>query len=1136
MNGDRGSVRTEETNLGNLTADANLAVAQAFDPSVQVSIKNGGGIRANIGRIETPAGGTEPEFLPPAANPLTGAPEGAITSVDIQNTLAFNNGLSLLTLTADELYQVIEHGLADTAPGATPGRFPQVSGLAFSFDATSPAGSRVHSLAVVDEYENVVDVIAEDGSVVGDPDREIRLVTLNFLADGGNGYPFDIFGDNRVELETEGVDGEQEALAQYLAANFDIAPFSHPDTPPELDRRIQNLQYREDTVLGSTEMSIRPIGTYETGVFDESAAEIAAYDPASQRVFFTNADSGQVEILDISDPTLPTPVGTIDLTPFTGSPNSVAVHDGNVAVAIESEPATDPGVVAFFDTDGIFINSAVVGAQPDMLTFSPDGTKVLVAGEGEPLDNEDPVIDPILNPDPLGTISIIDLLSDGSSSATVASLSVNTLDFTSFDGSEDFLRDFGVRIFPGRSASQDLEPEYIAVSPDGTQAFVTLQEANAFAVVDLVAEEITQVVPLGTVDHSTEGNGLDASDRDDQINIQNWPVFGMFMPDAVTSYEADGQAFYITANEGDSRDFDESRIKDLTLDPSAFPDADFLQQDEALGRLTVSTLDGDTDGDGDYDQLFAYGTRSFSIWDGSGNLVYNSGDDFEQITAELLPDDFNSDNDENDSFDSRSDAKGPEPEAVTTGVIDGNTYAFVGLERIGGIMVYDVSDPSQPEFISYVNNRDFSGDAEAGTAGDLGVEDLTFVSPDDSPTGLPLLIAANEVSGTVTVFEVTESTTQPVIESDGDHLTIRRNGDNVEVVNDSTEEVLLNQPLYETFSVTIAGSSEPDQLTADFAFGGDFYLPGGVKFQAGTGGDNQLMVTGGEQDDRFDIGRDEVGANSLRIHLSPFEPVHVLAQSGDGDDTLGVTSTALFGIGGAAPITRENTLTGEADNDTYVLNAERAQTYLNDTGGDQDAIDLSGFQGRIRIDVSERRMGRRQSLGNGNRLTLGEGTLIEEITGTAFNDYITGNEADNIIRGLDGNDRIRARGGNDIVLGGDGDDRIFGDDGLDFLIGGLGSDRLIGLDDDDLLIGGSTTLDRRDDALKAILAEWTSGAPLDERADNLVNGGGLNGSTVLAPGISVIDDEERDILYGMGGDDLAFVFALDVAILTERDI
>ena len=1139
LNGDRGSVRTEETNLGNLTADANLAVAQAFDPTVQVSIKNGGGIRANIGRIETPAGGTEPEFLPPAANPLTGAPEGAITSVDIQNTLAFNNGLSLLTLTADELFQVIEHGLADTAPGATPGRFPQVSGLAFSFDATAPAGSRVHSLAVVDNHENVVDVIAENGTVSGDPDREIRLVTLNFLADGGNGYPFDVFGEDRVEMETLGVDGEQAALAEYLAAKFDIAPFSHPDTPPELDRRIQNLQYRDDTVLGSSDMSIQPIGTYQTGIFDDSAAEIAAYDPDTQRVFFTNSASGNVDILDISDPTNPSPVGNIDLSSFGGGPNSVDVYDGIVAVAIESDPSTDPGVVAFFDSDGNFLNSTIVGAQPDMLTFSPDGTKILVAGEGEPLDNEDPVTDPILNPDPLGTISIIDLSSDPFSSDTVDSFSVNTLDFTSFDGSEDFFRDIGVRIFPGRSASQDLEPEYIAVSPDGTEAFVTLQEANAFAVVDLVAEEITQLVPLGTIDHSIEGYGIDASDRDDEINIQNWPVFGMFMPDAITSYEMDGQTYYITANEGDSRDFDESRLEDLTLDPSAFPDADVLQQDETLGRLAVSTIDGDTDGDGDYDQLFSFGTRSFSIWDGSGNLIYDSGDDFEQITAGLLPEHFNSNNDDNDSFDSRSDAKGPEPEAVTTGVIDGNTYAFVGLERVGGIMVYDVSDPVEPEFISYVNNRDFSVDADTAAAGDLGVEDLKFVPGEDSPTGVPLLIAANEVSGTVTVFEIgdgTDNPMKPVVESDGEQLTIRRNGDNVQVVNETTDEVLLDQPLSETLAVTIAGSSAPDRLTVDFDFGGDFYLPGGVKFDAGPGRGNQLSLQGSDSEDRFDIGRYVVGANSLQIHIPEFAYVDVLARSGDGDDTLGVTSTDLFGIGGSAPISRENVLTGEGDNDTYVLNALRAQTYLNDNGGDHDAIDLSGFRSRIRIDVSERRMGRRQSLGNGNRLTLGEGTLIEKITGTAFGDYITGNEADNIIRGLGGNDRIRARGGNDIVLGGEGNDRVYGDDGLDFLIGGLGFDRVIGLNDDDLLIGGSTTFDRRDEALKSILDEWTSGAPLDERADNLVNGGGLNGSFALVPGITVIDDEERDVLYGLNGDDLAFIFDLDRTVLTEGNV
>ncbi len=507
-------------------------------------------------------------------------------------------------------------------------------------------------------------------------------------------------------------------------------------------------------------VGLMPIGTYATGVFDEAAAEISAYDPATQRVFFTNADADEIGVLDISDPTNPSPLSPIDVSGV-GSPNSVAVANGIVAVAVAAAVDTDPGSVLFYDANGALLNSVSVGVLPDMLTFTPDGQKVLVANEGEP----DGAIDPE------GSISIIDL-SNG-----VAAATVKTADFTKFNNKVTKLVNDGVRLFPDVldgtiTVAQDLEPEYIAVSPDGKEAFVTLQEANAFAVVNIKKAKVKKIVPLGTKDHSLPGNGLDPSDRDPQgapeININNWPVHGLYMPDAVTSFEVNGKTFYITANEGDDRgDADEDargdaiRLKDiddvtsfgrtgLSLDPSLDP---ALADDDQLGRLNISSIDGDLDGDGDLDQLFSYGARSFTIWNDKGEIVFDSGDQLEQITAAAFPDNFNANNDENDP-EGRSDNKGPEPEAVTTGVVAGRTLAFVGLERIGGIVVYDVSDPTAPVFQQYLNNRDFSEDPETGNPGDLGVEDLKFIPAEDSPTGVPLLVAANEVSGTVTIFKI----------------------------------------------------------------------------------------------------------------------------------------------------------------------------------------------------------------------------------------------------------------------------------------------------------------------------------------------------------------------------------------------
>ncbi len=497
-------------------------------------------------------------------------------------------------------------------------------------------------------------------------------------------------------------------------------------------------------------INLKPIGTYESGSFDEGAAEISVFAPGANRLFVTNADANTIDVLDLSDPTNITKLFDIDLSLYGDGINSVAYNSadgGYIVAAVESDPAQDPGQVVFFDLDGIYQNALTVGALPDMVTFTPDGSKLLVANEGEPSGYEAGDVDPE------GSVSIIDV-SNGIDNAIVET----TATFNAFDSQKQDLIDAGVRIFgPGASVSQDLEPEYIAVSEDGKTAYVSLQENNALGLLNLETGEFEEIVPLGFKDHSAAGNGLDASDRDDTINIENYPVLGMYQPDAIATYTVDGKTYLVTANEGDAREYDgfeeEERIKDLDLDPTAFPNADALQADENLGRLDITTTLGDTDGDGDFDELYAYGARSFSIWDEDGNLVWDSGDQFEQKLAELLPDDFNSTNDENGSFDSRSDAKGPEPEGVTIGAIGDKVFAFIGLERVGGIMVYDVTDPSNPTFASYTNNRDFSGDAEAGTAGDLGPEGLVFISRENSPNGKNLVVVTNEVSGTTTVYE-----------------------------------------------------------------------------------------------------------------------------------------------------------------------------------------------------------------------------------------------------------------------------------------------------------------------------------------------------------------------------------------------
>ncbi len=487
-------------------------------------------------------------------------------------------------------------------------------------------------------------------------------------------------------------------------------------------------------------------GTFETGVFDASAAEIAAYDPTTMNLFIVNGDAVGLDMVNIADPELPVADGSVPLGAFGDAVSSVAIRDGLVAVSVIAAPSQDPGSLVFLDTDGTFINEVEVGANPDMVTFTPDGMSILVANEGEPSDD--------YSVDPEGSVSIVDVSGDiealGDDDVVFAGFGAYTLDNI----------DPAVRVYgPGSTVAQDLEPEYIAVSADSKAAYVTLQENNALAVVDIAAGEVTEVTGFGFKDHSLEGNGLDASDDDGEINIANWPVWGQYQPDAIAAFEVEGETYLITANEGDARGYDaldeEERIKNLTLDPEAFPDADALQADEALGRLTATTMFGDIDNDGDHDELYVFGGRSVSVWDGAGALVYDSGDHLEQLTAEAYPDDFNCNNNENGSFDGRSDNKGPEPEGVTVAELWGRPYAFVGLERVGGVVVYDLSDPAAPEYVLYVNNRDFAGDAEAGAAGDLGPEGLLVISADDSPTGEPLLVVSNEISGTTSIYKIT---------------------------------------------------------------------------------------------------------------------------------------------------------------------------------------------------------------------------------------------------------------------------------------------------------------------------------------------------------------------------------------------
>lgn len=1054
---------------------------------------------------------------------------------------------------------------------------------------------------------------------------------------------------------------------------------------------------------------LTPAGSFSTGVFDESAAEIVAHDPETQRLFVVNSNLNQIDVLDISAPAFPRLVQNIDLTEFGngGGVNSVDFQNGILAAAVENADGAARGAVVLLNAEGEVLADFEVGVLPDMVTFTPDGTKILTANEGEPTDEVDP----------FASVGIIDI-SGGIENATST-----LVGFGDFNDRVEELRDRGVRIFGSDNVARDLEPEYITVSDDSSIAYVSLQENNALAVVDLDTATVLDILPLGFKDHSqglpelsefdlggvlagellgttlegediplgglsglffegttedgtflfltntdrgpdagtididgdgdsdtrlftlpelqpevvrfefdpesgaitirdrigltdaegnpltglpnvagddggllpadldgnplafdplgadlegivvnpangdlwladeyrpsiyqfnsegellnryipnnsddavggtetlpgvlnsardnrgfeaisldtetgilyafiqtplgnngsgefdratsdasqvirivgidpadgstvaqyvyllerpqfsegnvdkigdavfagdgkffvierdsgttpvstkpiyeidisdatnlvgnggllldgltleqhtpdqlaeagiepvekrevtnlpslgylpsdkpeglallpdgslavlndndfepdvkdttlgivsfTQSNQLDASDRDDAINLQNWPVFGMYQPDTIDSFTADGITYIVTANEGDARGFEEVRVEDLTLDPEAFGDVDALQAEDALGRLEVTNTLG-SDGDV-FDELFVYGGRSFSIFDQFGNLVFDSGDQLERLTAEFLPEDFNATNDENGSFDSRSDAKGPEPEGVAIGEVNGTTYAFIGLERIGGIATFDLSNPSEPEFVQYVNNRDFSVEAALDVdgedvtnpaVGDLGPEGLTFISAEDSPNGRPLLAVGNEVSGTTTLFEISIPTT----------LTFGSVGD------DSLDSEL-DPGFGGANQVAFAGAGND---TIDISTGG-----GGNRVFGGSGNDEFFASTG----DRFsggagaDIFDATTGSGDNRL------------SGGDGDDDffLGAGDRVLGGAGSDrlfAGTGGNNILTGGTGSDQFwIANAEApasANTVTDFTPG-EDVLGIGGL-------------------------------------------------------------------------------------------------------------------------------------------------------------------------------------------------
>lgn len=532
------------------------------------------------------------------------------------------------------------------------------------------------------------------------------------------------------------------------------------------ETEINLLNIGEDLVASVSDVSAKPtmtlIGRYQASTGGEGAAEIVQYHANSESIFTINGDLGnRIEVVSVAGLTSTELVSPLTATNLTGvnydfpttvsvdadlvdisDVNSIAIHGDKLAVAVAHDnDIEEAGVVLFYtlNEDGSFdvadYIATRVGVLPDSVVFSPDGSKIVVADEGEAGD--------VPADDMKGSISIIDVI-NGEAETTATTLTFdafNGIDLVGLNQNPDAV-DF----------AHAVEPEYVAISADSTTAYVALQEMNGLAVVDLTNKTIVDVLSLGLKDHSLLSNALDASDKDNRVNMATYDnLYGLFQPDTIVSYQINGNNYLVTANEGDAgdgfHDVDE-RVEDLTLDATAFPNASTLQTDDALGRLKVVPYLGQGE-DGEYEKLYAFGGRSFSIWSDTGELVFDSGSDFEMITAGLYGVNFNNDEDENEP-DTRSDAKGPEPEALAVGQVGDRFYAFIGMERMGGIAMYDVTNPRGAQFITYTNNRNFTDISQ----GDLAPEGMSFVSASESPTGYPLLVVGNEISGTVAIYQI----------------------------------------------------------------------------------------------------------------------------------------------------------------------------------------------------------------------------------------------------------------------------------------------------------------------------------------------------------------------------------------------
>ncbi|MDR1530692.1 MAG: bifunctional metallophosphatase/5'-nucleotidase [Clostridiales bacterium] len=734
-------VRNRETNLGDLCADAYRFVLGNGKTGGQagpadVAFVNGGGIRENIDA-------------------------GDIMFGEVISVHPFNNAGCVVEALGSEILDALEMA-SRAAPGEL-GGFLQVSGLTYAIDTS------IESTVETDDKGNFIKVGGErrvkDAAIGGKPidlNQTYTLASHNYmLLDGGDGI--NMFRDNTIVVQPVILDNQ--VLITYIGEH--LGGTVGQDYADAYGQGRIRILPEEKIAVGfkntSAVLAVVELARYSSGQRspDGGICEIVAYSSKDKYAYAVNGQEGILTAINLGGLSggnkyigalTGKNVNIAELVSAEGFEygdlSSVAVSpDGTkLAVAIQDVEYSKAGCVAVLNLedkgdvtlDGIY----ETGVQPDMVMFH-DANTILTADEGEPRDGYGAG-----TTDPKGSVTIINLSAQTS----------KTVYFDKFDAQRNILTDSGVVIKKDTAPSVDLEPEYIAAA--GNMVFVTLQEANAVAALDVENGEFTGIHPLGFQDYSEISVDFDnTSDTDGAYSPALYAnTYGVRMPDGIASFQSDGKTYIVTANEGDSREWGDESVGTYYLNETEY---NIISTGGVETAKEVRFLTGDYDGlpgnTGSAEGMhYTFGARAFTVFEVTPDgleLAYDSGSDFERLTAEYLPDYFNCSNDDT-TKDSRSNKKGPEPETVILGVISGKTFAFISLEHVGGVMMYDITDPSNITYVNYINSRDFINVDDDGIGHDDSAEGLFFIPASASPTGEALLAAAFEVSGEVSVYEL----------------------------------------------------------------------------------------------------------------------------------------------------------------------------------------------------------------------------------------------------------------------------------------------------------------------------------------------------------------------------------------------